>query len=209
MAATLALLTGIGADTVVAPFTTGAMLRVAALGAIPAVDETSGRQIGLAAMFVIPADRLTPAIVVSLARAAVLFTVRYAIVAGSAIGRNGDVTLVDRADRLTSVGLVVTVQAVSAVASVAGALSTVAMVATLSAAHASVMVDTAFQAEAAAELAIDDHIAAGIVVTAVRAGERVILFVDAALQSRNLADREALAVDAADFTGSAFSVGTA
>ena len=81
MTAALALVAGIGADTVIAPFTTAAMLRVAALSAIPAVDETSGLEISLAAVFVSPADGLTPAVVISLARATVLFAALHAVAA--------------------------------------------------------------------------------------------------------------------------------
>lgn len=79
MAAALALVADIGADTVIAPFATAAMLRVAALSAIPAVDETSGLEIGLTAVFVSPADGLALAVMVSLTGAAVLFAALHAV----------------------------------------------------------------------------------------------------------------------------------
>jgi hypothetical protein len=83
------------------------------------------------------------------------------------------------------------------------------VVTALSTAHAAVLVGATLQADRRAELAIDVHRATGIVIAAVGAGKRVIRFVDAAFQPRDIADWEALAIYAADVASATFFVGAA
>jgi hypothetical protein len=116
VAAGLAFVAGISAGAVIAPFTAAAMLRGAAVGTIPAVDETSGLEVRLAAVFVMPADRLTPAVVVSLAWTTVPFTALHAIADRTTTSDDGVSTFVYGANPLATVGLVVTAQAVAAIA---------------------------------------------------------------------------------------------
>ena len=68
------------------------------------------------------------------------------------------------------------------------------------------VIDTARQADAVAELAVDNDIAARIVPATLGTGEASGLFIDAALQASVFADRETVAINAADLADGALAV---